>query len=384
MATDFLNRIFVFFFLSTLTLSAVELLPPGNRPVPLGVHALVGGKIFLKPGEMIEAGTIVIRDGLIEAVGKDVQAPADARIWEMNGLTIYAGFIDSYLKLGGKSGGDSLTTTKPDLTAGKFYGVVEAGNDRGNPGPGSDVARIAPERRAARTFSPDAKALRAMRELGFTSANIISEKGIFRGTTAFVALSDADPNRALIRPDVFQHVVLDAEGGKENAYPESLMGVIAAIRQTFFDAQHYSQDARNFQKHPTERRRPDFNPALEALLPASNGKMRVLFEPTSALMVDRATRLAKELKLTFCLVSSGQEWRRPDLAKAANAPFILRLDFPEVSKMPEEDDWNDISLDQLRAWDWAPENAAILRQQNLEIALTTDGLADKKNFRKNL
>src|SRR2546430_6391045 len=47
-------------------------------------------------------------------------------------------------------------------------------------------------------------------------------------------------------------------------------------------------------------------------------------------------------------------------------------------------DWEQVSLDQLRAWDWAPENAAWLRQQGREIALTTYGLSDKKNFRKNL
>src|SRR5205823_2706820 len=51
--------------------SAAELLPPGFRPLPLGVHALVGGKIVVRPGEVLDSGTIVIRDGLIKAVGKD-------------------------------------------------------------------------------------------------------------------------------------------------------------------------------------------------------------------------------------------------------------------------------------------------------------------------
>lgn len=378
MATDFLKRVFVILFLSVFTLSAVELLPPGNRPLPLGIHALVGAKVFVKPGETLEVATIVIRDGFIESVGKDIQPPADARIWEMKGLTIYAGFIDSYLSAGAKTGGESATA-KDSLTSGKFYGVVGAEK---NPA-GYEVAQVSPERRMARSYTPDAKALEKMRELGFTTANVVSGNGIFRGTTAFVALSDADANRALIKPDVFQHVAFDNESGKEDVYPESLMGVIAAIRQTFFDAQHYALDNADFSKHPN-RRRPEFNPALEALLPAAEGKMRVLFEPKNALMVDRASRIAQELKLDLCLVSSGEEWRRPELAKAANAPFIVRLDFPEVSKMPEDDDWNDLSLDQLRAWDWAPENPALLRQQNLEIALTSDGLADKKNFRKNL
>src|ERR1041384_5119814 len=43
-----------------------------------------------------------------------------------------------------------------------------------------------------------------------------------------------------------------------------------------------------------------------------------------------------------------------------------------------------VTLDQLRAWDWAAENPALLRQQGLEIALTTYDLNDKKDFRQNL
>ena len=43
-----------------------------------------------------------------------------------------------------------------------------------------------------------------------------------------------------------------------------------------------------------------------------------------------------------------------------------------------------VRLDQLRAWDWAPENAALLSREGLEFALTTHGLADRKKFRQNL
>src|SRR5580765_6156004 len=53
------------------TPSSGEILPPGFRPQPVGVHALVGGKVVTKPGETLDGATIVIRDGYIEAVGKD-------------------------------------------------------------------------------------------------------------------------------------------------------------------------------------------------------------------------------------------------------------------------------------------------------------------------
>ena len=105
-------------------ISAVDLLPPGFRPLPVGVHALVGGEVVVKPGEVIDGGTIVIRDGLIQAVGKDVAAPEDARVWEMKGMTIYAGFIDPYLTLAATNPPISTCDSEPiSRTSGLTSGI---------------------------------------------------------------------------------------------------------------------------------------------------------------------------------------------------------------------------------------------------------------------
>ena len=369
-----------------LRAAPAELLPPGFRPVPPGVHALVGAKVVIKPGEVLDSATIIIRDGYIEKVGKDVTPPPDARVWDMKGLTIYAGFIDPYLTLPKKAASPPAKRKGSELKAGgvNFFGIVPQERDPGTEGPGYEVARVTPERRAAQTFAPDPKVLAQLRELGFTTASVTPDKGIIRGTSAFVALSGEEPNRAIIRPDVFQHVAFDLENRKENVYPESLMGMVAVVRQSFFDAQHYALDQADYAKHPQGRARPQYDPGLEALQPAVDRKIKVMFEPQDALMTDRAARMAQELNLDFYLVSSGQEWRRPDLAKAAGVPFIVPLNFPVLPKMPLDDDWQQVTLDQLRAWDWAPENAAVLRAQGLDVALTTCGMTEKKDFRKNL
>ena len=376
--------------LGTTPAPAGELLPPGFRPLPLGVHALVGGKVVLRPGETLEGGTIVIRDGFIQAVGKNVVLPPDARVWDMKGTTIYAGFIEPYLVPGATNPPVETADSEPVAGASftspgvKFFGAPGVQTDMGNPGPGYEIAKITPERRAVRDYSPKDKMLAPLRELGFTAAVIAPGKGIIRGTSALVTLSEEDPNEVVLRPDLFQHIAFETHQPGDRAYPESLMGVIAAVRQSFFDAQHYALDHADYQRYPNGRKRPDFDPALEALAPATGKKMRVVIEPGSALMVDRAARLAGELGLDFCLVSCGQEWRRPDLAKATGATFLVPLDFPALPKLPNDDDWEQVSLDLLRAWDWAPENPALLRRQGLEIALTTYGLSDKKLFREHL
>jgi imidazolonepropionase-like amidohydrolase len=365
--------------------SAAELLPPGFRPLPLGVHALVGGKVVVRPGETLEPGTIIVRDGLITAVGKDVAVPADARIWDEKGMTIYAGFIDPYLLLDATNAPVSTSEVEPDSAftsrGVRFFGV---GGDNANSSPGYEIARITPQYRAVRAYSPNAKKLEPLRELGFTAGLVVPSRGIIRGTSALVALSDDEANRAIIKDDVFQHVAFETRRADDRAYPGSLMGVIATVRQSFFDAQYYARDYADFAKHPAERKRPEFDPAMEALTPVLAKKMSVVVEPGSALMVDRAARVARELGFDFHLVSSGQEWRRPDLAKATGASFIVPLNFPTLPKLPSTDDWDQVTLDELRAWDWAPENPALLRQQGLEIALTTYGLNDPKRFRDNL
>jgi imidazolonepropionase-like amidohydrolase len=382
---------FCFLFpIATSRSPGAELLPPGFRPLPLGVHALVGGKVVAKPGDIIETGTIVIRDGFIKAVGKDVAVPEDARVWEMKGMTIYAGFIDCYLPLNSTnpplSTSDSEPINSSGLTAGavQFYGAPGQQTDRGKPGPGYQVAKITPEYRAVRDYSPKTKVLAPLRELGFTAGVIAPGKGIVRGTSALVALSEENPNEVILKPDVFQHIGFETHDSDERGYPGSLMGVIASVRQVFFDEQYYAPARADYLKTPEGRKRIEFDPALEALEPAAQKKMRVALEPGSALMVDGCGRLGAELGFDFCIVSSGQEWRRPDLAKAAAATFIVPLDFPMLPKLPSEADWDQVQLDQLRAWDWAAENPALLRQQGREIALTTYGLSDKKKFRANL
>jgi imidazolonepropionase-like amidohydrolase len=373
---------------SLVTLQAAEILPPGQRPRPLGAHALVGGRVIVKPGTVLERATILIRDGRIEAVqNAQAKLPADARVWDMKGKTIYAGFIDPYLSLGDKPSERAKPIanrwTQPiDARAGvSFTGVSTTKTDMGTKGPGYEIAEVHPEQRVAAKFSPDAKAVAGLRELGFTAANFIPTEGIYRGTSMLALLGEGNPNGLILQPDTLQHL---AFGTAEN-YPKSLMGVIAVVRQTVFDARHYFAMQEWAAKNPNGQR-PEYNPALEALRPvlAEKNKRPIVIETGSVLMLNRAKVLAAELGFQPILVATGQEWRRAELVKKIPFPFIVPVVFPAKPDLPEADDWEQISLDQLRAWDWAPEIPALLRSHQRSISLTTHGLADRKVFRKNI
>ncbi|MFO1477515.1 MAG: amidohydrolase family protein [Verrucomicrobiota bacterium] len=370
--------------------NSAELLPPGYRPLPPGVHALVGARICPRPGEVIPSGTVVIRDGRIESVGAQVAVPADARVWDLKGATVYAGFIEPSFPLTPTNRpvmtSDASPVRNQTLTYGgvQFFGAPGDQVDPGRPGSGSDLVRFQPETRALSFYTPDAKVLGSLREQGFTAALVVPGHGILRGSSALVSLSDEDPNKALLRPDVFQHVAFETHDEDGSQYPSSLMGVLAALRQVFLDARYSVVDRADFARRPQDRPRPEYDPSLEALLPAAEGRMPVFFEAGSVLMDARAAKLAGELGLRYALLASGEEWRRPDLVRETGASFVVPVNFPELPKLPSTDDWSQVSLDMLRAWDWAPENPAVLRRAGLPVALTTYGLEDRKNFRKNV
>ena len=126
-----------------------------NLPRPVEVHALTHARIAVAARMRIEEGTIIIRDGVIQAVGERARVPADARIWDLTGKTIYAGLIDAYTDVGLPS----KPTKKDD---GAAQGPRQGGpTEPPEPtrGPVHEVSRVRPERRAADGIRTDAKTL---------------------------------------------------------------------------------------------------------------------------------------------------------------------------------------------------------------------------------
>src|SRR4051812_36637854 len=153
------------------------------------VHALTNARIVTAPGKTIEKGTVLIRDGIIVEVGPDVKVPAEARVWDMSGKTIYPGFIDAYSRL------DLPETLKPEPS--------QKDNDADDPnakpkevpkenakGTRSWNPRVTPERRASDYLNLDKKGTKALRDLGFTSALIVPGRGIFHGASALINLQE--------------------------------------------------------------------------------------------------------------------------------------------------------------------------------------------------
>ena len=185
----------------------------------------------------------------------------------------------------------------------------------------------------------------------------------------------------MLDPSTLQHMAFSPAKN----YPKSLMGVIAAIRQTVFDTIHY-QKMRTWTEQNQGLSRMKYNPALAAMenVIAPDNKQRVAVETGSVLMIARTARLSEELGFAPIIVATGQEWRRPEILKKHAFDYILPVTFPAAPDLPDEMDWNMVSLDQLRTWDWAPEIPALLSKNNREFSFTIHGLTSLKPYRKNI
>ena len=365
-----------------------EIVTPGNHPIPPDHHALTNAKVIIKPGTTLNDATVVINNGRIISVTENGKPPKTARVWDMRGHTIYAGFIDPYVTevkpisttmTQRISGNEATAAGKPG-----FFGAAGNELDPGQTGPGAGLSTIIPDFHIVDSLSPKTDTYESHRKEGFTTIALAPSNGIIRGQSALLSLKNDSPNQIVIKPHLFQHIAFDTRASKTDEFPKSLMGVISAIRQAFADSQHYESTWKYYKANSTSFKRPAYNQSLNSLKDALQGNQRTVIEPGSVLMVDKAIRLGKEFGIKPIIVASGQEWRRPNLIMATQAEFIVPLIIPKAPKMPSPTDWENVSLDMLRAWDWAPEVPKLLHNNGHTISLTLHGLKDKKEFRTNL
>jgi len=319
-----------------------------NNAVPAGprVHALIGVRIVVAPGRVVERGVIVLRDGLIEAAGAEVVVPADARRWDLEGHTVYPGLIESLWE-----------RPWPE----------EALSPQGS----RAADRVTPERDAS-FHAFDADLAKPLRQAGFTIAHVVPQDGVFRGQSAVLSLGDGGLERNLLRRNQVQYVALDPQKGE--SYGDSLMGAVALFRQTVLDARWYGAARAPFEAGSTARRVP-FDRSLEALQSVVDGTQPVLFEAASLLDLLRIGRLSQELSLKAWAVGTGEEYKRLALVQELELPLLLPLAFPEPPKVGAEgEDDLTVGLEELRHWQRAPDNPLDLLDAGLTVAFTRHGL----------
>ena len=366
-------------FLLTGSISAQQQTTPtfGLHENTPRVHAFTGATVVVEPGTSLENGTVIIRDGIIEAVGEGIEVPPDAREWALEGRTIYAGFIDTMTEVGLPEG-----MTSPSGTQGERAGAAQATRpgQSTDDGPRYWNAHVRPENDAAAALALGNGATEELREIGFTTALSVPRRGVLRGQSALLSLADStEPREIIISPRVAQHAGSQTGGGRgsgpsvESDYPSSMMGVLALLRQALYDAQWYGAALAYYEDEPSLER-PAANLSLEALAPVANAEQPLFYHADDELDYQRAFNIRDEFDLEIVLVGNGYEYRMRELLADSSAGLIVPLDFSEVPRVDTPGRALGVSLEQLQHWELAPSNPAFLDEAGVRFAFSTDGL----------
>lgn len=316
-------------------------------------HVLAGARIVVEPGRIIERGYLVVRDGVIVAVGAG-EAPADAgRVWPCAGRTIYPGLIDGY------SEADADTKARPP--AAHWSGDVR------------------PDRSLAGIIEPDSATNAKLRSQGVTCRLVVPKAGVIKGTSVLVTTGDEPAARATVKPDVALHVRLTVLERRQDRFPGSPMGAVALARQAWYDAL-WHRDALRAARGDATLPRPERNDALDALQPYLDGRGLVIADASNDTFVLRADRFAREFAIQLAIRGSGHEYARLDAVRATGRTLLLPVNFPGPPHVGTAETALNASLEDLLHWDLAPENPARLDGAGVKFAITTHGLDDAKAF----
>jgi hypothetical protein len=170
---------------------------------------------------------------------------------------------------------------------------------------------------------------------------------------------------------------------RTGTYPNSLMGVFAAIRQMFLDAQRMREWQTTYARNPRGVRRPEQDKSLQALMPALAGQMPVIMYADRQREIERALDLAQEFNLKAIIAGGADAWRVTDRLAAAKVPVLLSLNFPRrtTAQNPEADP-DPVRV--LRERVDAPKTAGRLAAANVRFAFQSGGLTNMTDFLANV
>jgi imidazolonepropionase-like amidohydrolase len=281
--------------------------------------AIRGGKLLTITHGVIDNGTVVMENGKITAVGPSasVKIPANARVIDANGMTVYPGLIDSETNLG-------LIEIEADQMTNDLVEISD---------------EIMPHMHVADAFHAESERIPVVRVNGTT--NVIVSPGssdTLPGQSSFVQLDGRDRDEMLMIKDIALPMNFGPDqrrrgggppgggGGRggETRYPSTRMGLAAQLRQAFLDAQDYAQRLANPQSSSGESSQESSRSGgrggrggggnkrdlkLEALLPYLQGKKPVVVAARESADIETVMKLAREFNLKVVLnhVTHSQE-----------------------------------------------------------------------------
>jgi imidazolonepropionase-like amidohydrolase len=315
---------------------------------PRSTYAIRNARIVTVSGPDIENGTVVIRDGKIEAVGANVSVPAGAQTIDGRGLSVYPGMID----------------------AGTNMGLVEVPQGANGTVDLSEVGELNPNAKAIIAVNPHSAHIGVTRVEGITNTLTAPTGGLISGQAALINLLGTSPKEMAVVPQaalVINYPRIGFGGGGFGGFQQAapnLQDTLTAnerqvdqIRKMLRDAEAYGRAQDAYAKDKSLPR-PDRNVVLEPLVPYVRGELPVIFRADREAEIRGAIRFAEEMKLKPIILGGNDAWKVASLLKEKNVPVILTGVFSLPSR---EDD----------TYDALYENPAKLQQAGVRFCIST-------------
>jgi imidazolonepropionase-like amidohydrolase len=271
-------------------------------------------KLFIKNativpvvGERIEGGSILIEDGKIKAVGKALQAPADAKVIDASGMFVYPGFIDSYSHLGLAEIGAIPSTTD----------YREMGKEN-------------PELRVAWAINPHSVHFGTGRVTGTTTALVAPSGGTFPGISALIKMDGwAFPEMVVkevatsfINFPMTPRPVGEGVAVQKEAKEDVTSKLVEKIRDYLKEARRYLELKKLAVGDPSVKT-PEYNAKYEALGPVLDGTLPVIVSVEKAKDIELAIKFVQDEKLKAIFRGCAQGFKVADKIKQSGIPVII-------------------------------------------------------------
>ncbi|MEE2954036.1 MAG: amidohydrolase family protein [Bacteroidota bacterium] len=324
------------------------------------IYAFTNAHIIINPEKEIKRGTLLIQNKKIIQVDSLISIPEGAIIEDLNGDYIYPAFIDLYSEYGMPE----VKKHKKSHRAGPQYKSNKGGPFHWN-------QSIHPEINASEIFKNNKSEITEYINSGFGSVLTHQKDGIFRGSGAFVLLSEKEENETILKSTAASFYSFQ-KGVSTQRYPTSLMGSIALIRQTLLDAQWYKQLENS----------NEVNISLDAFNKLN--RLPQIFVINHVLDYNRVFKIGDEFEVDYIIKGTGREYEKINEIRKTDYPIIVPINFPEPFDVsnPEETEW--LTLYELKNWETAEYNPLILANNNITFAITSSGIKNKKDFLTNL
>ena len=349
---------------------ALDAQPRPSRPDGVRLFAIENARVVTVSGATLEGATVVVDNGIITAVGRNVDPPAGAWVIDGTGKTVYPGLFDALTTLGHGS-----------EAAGGFGGFGGFGGPGGGEQGEAPPQSWGPEDRpgtstwltAADDIDGGDDRFAEWRDAGFTTVVSTLHAGLVPGQAAILNLRSFDrPREMVVATPVAMRVNLRDRARTFSGYPGSPMGVFAYLKQLYYDAMHYQAAWAAYETDPRGKRRPEWDLALEPIRMQFAEGWPALFPADSRSDIGRALATTGEMGVRPIVYGAQGAYEAADVLAENGVPALVNLDWPEPARGGDPEAVPNLS--QLRLYDRAPTTPAALAGAGVQFAFYSGGL----------